>query len=263
MTTVLYSYQPFSNSGKELSRGLRIKRIKHVDSRFRARPRDTVINWGSSELPERLSGAGRILNPPHGVRRASNKLLFFQRMADNNVPTVEWTTIKEIAQAWVGEGHTVFARHTLTGHSGQGIEVLDPEQIEQDMEDMYDNEFPDAPLYTKYFKKKNEYRVHVAFGEVIDVQKKARRRETPDDQVNWLVRNLDGGFIYARNDVELPLVVQDAVNLAHDAMELDFGAYDVIYNEHHNRAAVLEVNTAPGLQGTTIDNYVEAFRRNL
>lgn len=252
MRTVLYSYQPFSNGGKELCRGLRIKRIKHVGSRFRARPRDTIINWGNSELPERLSSAGRILNPPYGVRRASNKLLFFQRMADNNVPTVEWTTEKEIAQGWLGEDHTVFARTLLTGHSGRGIIVLEP-----------GDEVPIAPLYTKYFKKKHEYRVHVAFGEVIDVQKKARRRETPDDQVNWLVRNLDGGFIYARNDVELPLVVQDAVNLAHDAMELDFGAYDVIYNEHHNRAAVLEVNTAPGLQGTTIDNYVEAFRRNL
>lgn len=253
MTTVLYSYQPFSNGAKELSRALSIRRIRHNGSRFRARQRDTVINWGSSQLPQSLLGAGRIINAPVEVARASNKLSFFNRLSDFEVPVPEWTSDKEVAEAWLDDGCVVVARTTLNGHSGRGIVIVEP-----------DDDLPNAPLYTKYFKKKHEYRVHVGFGEIIDIQKKVRRQDTPVDEVNWQVRNLDGGFIYARNDVELPTVVQDAVNAASQAWSaLDFGAYDVIYNQHHNRAAILEVNTAPGLVGTTIQKYVEAFTENL
>ena len=40
---------------------------------------------------------------------------------------------------------------------------------------------------------------------------------------------------------------------------LDFGAVDVIYNVHHKKAYVLEVNTAPGLEGTTLEVYARAI----
>ena len=45
-----------------------------------------------------------------------------------------------------------------------------------------------------------------------------------------------------------------------ESIGLDFGAVDVIYNGHSNRAYVLEINTAPGLTGTTLDNYAAALR---
>jgi D-alanine-D-alanine ligase-like ATP-grasp enzyme len=41
---------------------------------------------------------------------------------------------------------------------------------------------------------------------------------------------------------------------------LDFGAIDIIYNESRDQAYVLEVNTAPGLTGQTIQSYADAFR---
>jgi D-alanine-D-alanine ligase-like ATP-grasp enzyme len=44
---------------------------------------------------------------------------------------------------------------------------------------------------------------------------------------------------------------------------LDFGAVDVIYNRAQDKAYVLEVNTAPGLEGSTLDNYVEAIQKVL
>jgi len=45
------------------------------------------------------------------------------------------------------------------------------------------------------------------------------------------------------------------------ALGLDFGAVDIIYNEHENQYYVLEVNTAPGLEGTTVEKYAEAFAK--
>ncbi|MNY63636.1 hypothetical protein D3C86_2006230 [compost metagenome] len=48
--------------------------------------------------------------------------------------------------------------------------------------------------------------------------------------------------------------------LAVNAIGLTFGAVDVIWNEYRHQAYVLEVNTAPGLTGTTLEKYAEAFR---
>ena len=44
------------------------------------------------------------------------------------------------------------------------------------------------------------------------------------------------------------------------ALGLDFGAVDVVYNVKEQKAYVLEVNSAPGLSGTTLDKYVEVFK---
>ena len=47
------------------------------------------------------------------------------------------------------------------------------------------------------------------------------------------------------------------------ASGLDFGAVDVIWNSRRLEAYVLEINSAPGLQGQTVENYAAAFRRLL
>jgi glutathione synthase/RimK-type ligase-like ATP-grasp enzyme len=44
------------------------------------------------------------------------------------------------------------------------------------------------------------------------------------------------------------------------ALGLDFGGVDVIWNERRQMAYVLEVNTACGLEGQTVNDYAEAFR---
>jgi D-alanine-D-alanine ligase-like ATP-grasp enzyme len=48
--------------------------------------------------------------------------------------------------------------------------------------------------------------------------------------------------------------------MAIKSLGLDFGAIDMIYNERRNQYYVLEVNTACGLTGTTLDKYVEVFK---
>ena len=44
---------------------------------------------------------------------------------------------------------------------------------------------------------------------------------------------------------------------------LDFGAVDLIWNEHENKCYVLEVNSAPGIEGTTLQQYVTAFAKDI
>lgn len=244
MSTKIYPYMNGSKSAKSLAQALGIKILRREGP---ARRVDTIINWGSS-LIERHIFTSKILNNPGCVRVAGNKLLTFEVFKHCDAPTVEWTTDKKKAIDWTIEGQQVVVRKKLTGHSGEGIEIVS-----------VNDPMPDAPLYTKYTKKKDEYRIHVFQGEVIFQQRKARKKDVPDDRVNWQVRNLKGGFIFANDGVLAPDVVTDAAKLAVQALGLDFGAVDIGYKD--GSTVCYEVNCAPGLEGSTLKAYTDIFQQ--
>lgn len=212
---------------------------------------DLVINWGRSQ--RRFDG--EYINDPEKVAIASNKLGAAKCFDKHGVPQPAFTESREGACQWIGEGNHVIARKLLRASQGRGIILVGPSGSE--ITDIC--EVPAAPLYTKYVKKADEYRVHVAFGKVIDVQKKKRRLEVPDDDVNWQIRNSHNGWLYAREDISPPDCVLSAAVLAVDALGLSFGAVDAGYNAKGGATVVYEVNTAPGLEGQTLESYYQAF----
>lgn len=142
-------------------------------------------------------------------------------------------------------------RDILRGHGGAGVSVHSSAES-----------LTEAPLYTEYLPKTDEYRVHVFKGRVLDVQRKARSRDVPDEQVDWEIRNHSNGFIFAREGVleNCPEQVKDVALDCVQEFGLDFGAVDIIWNRTRDKAYVLEINTAPGLEGTTLDLYVQAIK---
>jgi glutathione synthase/RimK-type ligase-like ATP-grasp enzyme len=120
-------------------------------------------------------------------------------------------------------------------------------------------ELVEAPLYTRYFKKKREYRVHVLNGSVLDVQEKRKRKGVADDQRDHRIRNLANGYVFCREGLVEPPGLRDTAIRATQALGYNLGAVDIAFNEHHGRLAVLEVNANPGLQGTTLETYAEAI----
>lgn len=243
----LYPYNQGSASAKALAEALGIKRLKREGKPIRIK--GTVINWGcSSDNFTRGIDCDVLLNDPNCVRLATNKLKSFNALKGHaSIP--EFTESPVEALKWLDEGSTVVERHMLTGHSGEGVRVVEPGQ-----------ELQQAPLYVKYIPKKHEYRIHVFRDKVFFVQRKARKNDVPDADVNWKVRNLKGGFIYANQDVDVAEEAKQQAIIAIRELLLDFGAVDIIYNELHNKYYVLEVNTACGLAGTTLDKYVEVFK---
>jgi hypothetical protein len=243
--------------------GHKVRRLYTEGSKFRPNVRNVIINWGNSS-PFLIKDA-TVLNLPGHVAVASNKLDAFccweewnygqvppeDRPHFINYPT--WTTDPNVAHMWVAEGSTVFARMTLTGCSGAGIVEL---KLNDDM-GAYT-----APLFTKYIKKKAEYRVHVAFDKIIDIQQKKKRTDFVGEP-NYLVRNHHNGWVYCREGITPPTGIEQQALLAVRALGLHFGAVDIIYNEHHNKCYVLEVNTAPGVEGTTLEKYANSFVEEL
>jgi glutathione synthase/RimK-type ligase-like ATP-grasp enzyme len=136
----------------------------------------------------------------------------------------------------------------LNGHSGRGIVVAaTPDGLVQ------------APLYVEYVPKQDEYRIHVFNNEVIATQRKARRHDV--ENPNWKIRNHANGFVFARDGVVAPPLVLEQSIMAVAALGLDFGGVDVVFNRNRNMAYVLEVNSACGLEGQTVNDYANALQR--
>lgn len=242
----VYPYRQGSRSARELAAGLGGRVLRLQGSRFRKRQDDVIINWGSTEQGQREFEVD--YNTPYAVIQASNKLTFFREMPEDLIPPF-WEQRQEIPE----DAYPVVCRTVLAGHSGAGIVVANTPM-----------ELVDARLYVKYIKKQEEFRIHVGKVDdrtpvIISEQRKARRLDVPDDQVDWQIRNHQNGFVFAREGIEVPECVREAAKRALLSLPLDFGAVDVIYNRHQDRAYVLEVNTAPGLEGQTVDDYVNFF----
>ena len=192
--------------------------------------------------------------------------------ASAGVPTADCTTSYDTAREWYENGDTVCARALRSASGGAGISIHAPSTGVH--EELHVGDSPeqqqyalDDPLprlsgrgfYTRYFKRATEYRIHVFGGRILDVQQKRKRQEVPNEEVNYQIRNFDNGWVFCRDNVNCPDSCLDAARRAVDCLGLTFGAVDIGYNEHYRTPCVFEVNTAPGLEGTTIDKYVEAF----
>jgi len=240
----LYAGNEISKGAKALSERLGIQRIKHKGSKFVGGEDKTVINWGAIEAPYEVLKCN-VLNHPNEVECNSNKYMFFQLMKGHcRIP--EFTTDMVVAAQWIANGYMVVERHQLRGSGGKGIRIVKHEES-----------LKEAPLYTRYQNKKDEYRIHLSDSVIFDMQRKGLKDgiENP----NWRVRNHKNGFIYMREGLKVPKDVKEQAILCFYRTGLDFGAVDVIWNEEEKKAYVLEINTAPGLEGTTIDNYSKLF----
>jgi hypothetical protein len=240
----VWPYRGGSRSASALAAALGGRVLKRAGSTFHVRAGDVIVNWGDTDPPPFVT-----LNRGN-VRTASNKLLFFQRMRDAGLDDLIppfWTDADQIPD----DRFPIVCRTVLAGHSGEGIVIANTR-----------GELVRAPLFVRYMPKKEEYRVHGSPTEVIAVQRKARRLDTPDADVNWRVRNHDNGFVFAREGFVTPRDVVAAAQRCLGASGLDFGAVDVIWNEKSERAYVLEINTAPGLEGQTVEDYARFFRCN-
>jgi hypothetical protein len=250
-------------AGVESARSL----ISTGESRFRGRMEDTVINYGSSNLDNvrRVVHNGSVMNDAHAVGQASNKLKTFNVLSEaTSIRQLETTTSSEVALGWMGEGLGVYARTVLSGHSGSGI-VYASASAPVDLGNVeFQNTLPVAPMYTKAVRgERFEYRVHVAFDDVILVQQKRKRdgwRDNPD--YSDIVRNHASGWIYATSAITLSSETLGICRQSIRSLGLDFGAVDIIMKM--GQTTFIEVNTAPGLQGeSSRAAYVQAFATKL
>ena len=242
----IYPYKQSSVAAKRLARSLNVLRVRPT---YDPKRRDVIINWGNSYNPHWLE-AEHDLNKPEAIHVACNKLTTFRALQASGYEHLpDWTTDIDVARNWITEGCKVMCRTLLTSHSGRGIIVADT--VDQ---------LVTAPLYTKHARHRDEYRIHVFKGSVIDQTQKRRRISTG---ARTDVRNHDNGWVFCRTNVNAPdALLSSAVN-AVSKLGLDFGAVDIGYRYRDEKPILFEVNTAPGIEGTTLIKYTQAFNLSL
>lgn len=223
------------------------------------------VNWGDAHSMPGLAGyTGRmeiinnhILN--RNIGSYTDKLRFFKWLAHANqndlVPA--WWNSKLSAQAWLNEQPSsalLCVRHKTSSSGSNGLEIVSKEDI-----DNSPNGLPNVTLYTQYIPKKQEFRCHIfRWGDDVWQQKKLR---SGTENPNFKIRNHLGGWVFARENITVPSaaksVIQQFKTTFFDTWKCDFAAVDVIWNEQQNRAYILEINSAPGLEGQTVKDYAD------
>lgn len=252
---ILIGYKIGSRSLKNLQTSLkedqqdrRVLRVRKNSIRYKRRPSDKIVAWGPTAPCPHTDAAQEAAK-----RLASNKLLSFQKFKEHGVSCPEWTDDPQVAVSWVTPTQSVVARYLLRSHSGKGISIITSENIHET--------HPIAKLYVQYKKKKHEYRVHIFNGKVIDITQK--KRKAGFENRNNQIRNHQNGWVYCRDNVYIPEGMESLALAACSALGLLSGAVDIIWNEKENKCYCLEVNSAPGIEGTTCKKYTNEIIASL
>lgn len=278
--------------------GINSRLLRTENSVWRGNPKSLLINWGSSAaIPS--NNRAVVFNKPEAISKAVNKITSFEAMFEADV-AIPWYVVKgdndfleQVANKAIENfGTTFLFRTTSTGFGGKGIHYIeglgekvftekllnDPSAYDLEVQDvinylytLMDNDdswrriISNTKFVTEYFTAKDEFRVHVACGKVIFTQRKSLRTdEQRPAHPNFIVRNHENGFIFQQENINIPEEAKQEAIKAVSALGLDFGAVDIRCKKATSTRGplpcVLEVNTAPGIQGSTLAKYVEVFK---
>lgn len=254
----VYIYCPRKSQGAlELVQGLGAKRLRRFDGVSfwqKHRPielaeNDIVVCWGAS-LPE-MDGV-RILN---ALEKPINKVDEYKRFVTKGVPTVSVATAdgnRVNAQEYLDAGYVARSKVHQGGH---------------------DLLFKTGTLdyWSKKLVLKREYRIHSFAGRSIRAGEKVVRDGFTllEDETQWKpdanlahpwIRSFDGGWRIKYDGFTSTAKMRALAHKAVAALDLTFGAVDIGENSL-GQLIVLEVNTAPGLEGGSIQAYIRALTK--
>jgi glutathione synthase/RimK-type ligase-like ATP-grasp enzyme len=225
----------------------------HPNGDYKPHRNDLVIGWGAGDWPDWRNAADQVrakwLNKSDKICLAIDKLLAFEKFKTARVPIPKFTTNIDTARSYLRADGQVVIRKEVEGRDGSGMVIATSAA-----------QVVEAPLYTSYIKKTEEYRIHIFDGAVICAQVR-EKRDSFTGRVNYQVRTTSGGWglsITTRQPPECNTAAIAAVK----ALGLDFGAVDVIWNRVHG-AFVLEVNSAPELTAAIAVKYGERILQRI
>jgi hypothetical protein len=275
----IYLFCSFNSSGVvELSKAIKAKGIDCLrikENHGQSFSHGPMFNWGCGDgscPPVAKIVSGKLYNSAKAVLTSCSKTDTHKSLLESQVWTVAMTKERNRAMSWLGEDRTVLARKNY-GSNGDGISVIKPGEA-----------LPYADFYSRLFPSTHEFRVHVAFGKVIDIALKVKRDSdtwaAEGKNYNEVVRSFDGGWRLSHDfkwaDVLLTLgnttsrindILKEMGDLgaaAIKAVGLDFGAVDMLANLDPNyggqRFVVCETNSAPAMElDKTLEAYTMAF----
>lgn len=191
-----------------------------------------IINYGYSGYSN-----NDVINPPSALRNAVNKREALEILDDEDIPTL----LTERPYSFPIVGRPDF--HSM----GRWFYICwNPRDVRIAM----NHRRHPATHFMEYLTGFREFRVHIVNGESIKISEKIGGG------------NYHSGATYQYPNFEHMNPLRQLAKDAVEALELDFGAVDIIYKD---KFYVLEVNSAPRLTdeySDTLERYAQAFMRN-
>lgn len=157
-----------------------------------------------------------------------------------------FTESKEDAHGFIHDGNAVLCRLTLKGQEGHGIVIAD-----------WIAELVDAPVYVEYQEKTIEYRINLFNESIVNVREKRRKNGFEGGEPR--IRNVENGYVYCIPRGKVPDEIIESAIAASYVTDSNIIGVDVAYNAKTGRHFLLEVNSAPAMEGVTVEDYATAI----
>jgi len=279
----IFPYKMGSKSATALAKSLQCLKV-YPDRHYHPRNNHLIINWGNSIEPKWYENTKDFLNHPAHVKVFTNKLLFLRSMLAKFrnfglKDAIMDFTVSPTPQHFLK--YPIYCRTLLASHSGKGIIIVNE-----------GDNIPPAQLYTEKLPIGEEYRLHFFrdYDNMILSEKPETNYSFHADSLKYSnhlfhtqqkkkmtteklaelgftfnenVKSYENGWVFAINDiVPIKNVILQEIKMLARNIPLDFFAIDVNIDKNGNWQ-VIEINTAPGLEGTTLEKYTQEFNNLL
>lgn len=183
--------------------------------------------------------------------KAVDKIAQYEFFKAQGLPHPEWSINWQDAEKWLENGHTVVCREKVKSAKGDGVFLVTP-----------GNDLVDAQVYCKYQKKKREFRVNLFKHKVVNIREKKRKAGAEGNTNIWSPNN---GYFTTHVQQTIPSVevLKELAEKASIVSESDFNGVDIIYNQTLNKFFVLEVNSGPAIEGSSVDEFAAAIKASV
>ena len=269
-------------TGTKLAEALK---VKHGRNKPTAKGIDLVIGWGAKTKDSVNLGKRKVLNHPDKIRSNRNKLDALALMRNNGVNVAPFSTDHRVADLtfpiigrtryhqggkgfWLcpTKAHAENAANNGAQYFQDLIEIQDEyrlhtvgkdviyavKKVQQSTEEMEASFVKNQLKRLKSLAEKNGEKFdEEAITPVLRRQAKKHAQDGPD----MLVRSNNKGWKFSRVKTVDKALQKEAVK-ALNAIGLNFGAVDCCVDTS-GKPWILEVNTGPGLEGTSFTTWVE------
>jgi len=270
-------------TGKILMEKLNIKGGKTKPTNVK-----TVIGWGTKVDKNTMFAKDiKIINHPNSILLNRNKPEALKILKNKDIPIAKFMSIGQVIESDL----PVIGR-TNWHQGGKGFWICPTMDLVSNAID------EGAKYFQKFIEIKDEYRLHVFNDEIIYSVKKIKRNNMAEafiiqnkekiesiaaknnrtlekntvDYVlkqmakehktaDMIVRSNTRGWKFSRV-TNITLSLKDAAIKAVKALELNFAAVDCCIDVKGN-VYIIELNSGPGLKGSTLDTYIETFKKVL
>lgn len=260
---------------------------------------DILVGWGAKTKEPVKVNAIHVLNHPDSIRINRNKFKALEIMQKAGVNVAPFADASEIIKALDSKksalGLPLVGRTKFHQGGNNFIACLTRTHV-QNAIDTFTQRLGKSAYFQNYIAITDEYRLHIIDNKLVYAQKKVPRSnmveahveqqsdkikrmaekngKTLDEETlkyaleyqgkkitgpDQIVKSNTRGYKFSSIKLDkVPKSLLDQSNAALGALNLQFGAVDCCLDED-GKAWVIEVNTGPGLEGSSFEAYVKSF----